>query len=356
MRDRLQPDKIASVVSRLSFDREVQVTTQLQSEAGNAVVVRVLEDSGHQEIELDSGRLSPLLAGNVVIGALGRRRALRGFAGEVPRRIRSGDKVAVLNRGGVIGVCRDVVATSRSPVVCEVIGMPVVEGKIPNVRDARLPSLQVSMSSLPPIVVVAGTCMDSGKTSFLTRTTLGLTRRGYRVAAGKLTGVACLRDLNAACDHGAVTTVSFLDFGYPSTAGLEGRESVQIARSIIGWLAGFSPDVLMLELGDGIIGDYGAMEILEDSELRAAIGVLVVCAGDLVGAWGSQRYLQDRGLNVDLFSGAVTDNEVGLDYVQRELGCRAINGLEDPDSLAAVIEPLIEESRPLLSTVGKGEG
>ena len=99
---------------------------------------------------------------------------------------------------------------------CEVIGMPVIDGRIPNIRDARLPSLDVSMSRIPPIVMVSGTCMDSGKTSFLTRTTLGLTRRGYRVAVGKLTGVACLRDLIAAHDHGAVTTASFLDFGYPS--------------------------------------------------------------------------------------------------------------------------------------------
>ena len=353
MKDRLQPDKIASVVSRLSFEREVEVTTKLESEAGNAVVVRVLEDSGRQDIELETGRLSPLLAGNVVIGALGRRRALRGFAGNVPIRIRPGDQVAILNRGGVIGVCRDTGA-ARGPVACEVIGMPVIDGRIPNIRDARLPSLGVSMSRIPPIVVVSGTCMDSGKTSFLTRTTLGLTRRGYRVAVGKLTGVACLRDLIAARDHGAVTTASFLDFGYPSTAGLEGRESVQIARSIIGWLAGSSPDVLLLELGDGIIGDYGAIEILKDPELKASIGVLVVCAGDLVGAWGSQRYLKDYGLNVDLFSGPVTDNEVGLDYLRRELGSRAINGLEDPDSLAAVIQPLMERFRPIPSTVRHG--
>ena len=81
MKDRLKPDKIASVVSRLSFDREVEVTTKLESEAGNAVLVRVLEDS-RQDIELETGRLSPLLAGNVVIGALGRRRALRGICRE----------------------------------------------------------------------------------------------------------------------------------------------------------------------------------------------------------------------------------------------------------------------------------
>ena len=48
--------------------------------------------------------------------------------------------------------------------------------------------------------------------------------------------------------------------------------------------------------------------------------MLVVCAGDLVGAWGSQRYLKDYGLNVDLFSGPVTDNEVGLDYLRRGTG------------------------------------
>ena len=49
---------------------------------------------------------------------------------------------------------------------CEVIGMPVIDGRIPNIRDARLPSLDVSMSRIPPIVMVSGTCMDSGKDVF----------------------------------------------------------------------------------------------------------------------------------------------------------------------------------------------
>ena len=43
--------------------------------------------------------------GDVLVGALGSRAALQGFVGRVPNSVRAGDKIHVLNLGGVLGEC-----------------------------------------------------------------------------------------------------------------------------------------------------------------------------------------------------------------------------------------------------------
>ena len=65
-------------------------------------------------------------------------------------------------------------------------------------------------------------------------------------------------------------------------------------------------------------------DVLSDPEVRGAIGMHAFCASDLVGAWGGQRLLEERGLTIDLFSGPCTDNAVGVEYLERELSVPAI--------------------------------
>jgi dethiobiotin synthetase len=52
--------------------------------------------------------------------------------------------------------------------------------------------------------MIAGTSMNSGKTYAATELIKQATRAGLRVAAAKLSGVACLRDTLNMADHGAV--------------------------------------------------------------------------------------------------------------------------------------------------------
>ena len=71
-----------------------------------------------------------------------------------------------------------------------------------------------------PIVVVAGTCMNSGKTVAATEIIKQAHHAGLKVAGAKFSGMACLRDTLNMEDHGACATASFLDCGLPSTVGL----------------------------------------------------------------------------------------------------------------------------------------
>ncbi len=336
--------KIASVASRLGLgSRQVEISDGVPAEIGAVVVVRALREKRvYNDLELDSGRMTKITRGNVIVGALGRRRALRGFCGEIPERVEVGDRLHLLNMGGVIGFSPTAHIELGPPAEVEVLGAVVRDGRPLNVRDSVISAVE-SLASIdvPPIVMISGTCMNSGKTFACTRIIQNLSRRGLTVHAGKLSGIACLRDSIAMEDHGAARTASFLDAGVPSTAGLPSAEMVRVATTIIGHLAEGRPDAIFLELGDGIIGDYGVMAVLDCEEIARHVAVHLFCAGDLVGAWGGHAFLAGHGVDVHIFSGPVTDTPVGVEYVERELGRPAVNARLDPERLANLVAELL---------------
>ena len=339
MKHLVRAHKVGSVVYRLGLTKDLEVTKDLDARPGNAIVVRALNEKRvYSELELDNGRMSKIFRGDVIVGALGRRRALRGFSGEVPGTVRVGDTLAVLNRGGVIGTRATPHKDLGQPVACEVLGMPLRDGRVANIADACLPVVaSLEGAALPPICVVSGTAMESGKTLLISELIQELSKAGFSIAGGKLTGVACLRDLISMEDHGAVKTASFLDTGHASTAGLSEEQLRQSAYSVVAYLSATKPDLIVLELGDGILGDYGVLSLLLDRGLASQVRMHVFCASDLVGAWGGARVLQERGISIDVFSGPATDNQVGVNYLENELGRPAINAFTDPEGLAAAV-------------------
>src|SRR6266436_9681133 len=103
----IEADKIGSATSPLGLTRTLNVTgANGVPRAGDVVVVRVLTDNAtYNMLELPTGRLAKVNPGDVVVGVLGRSRALKGFVGDVPERTQAGDHLHVLNMGGVIGFC-----------------------------------------------------------------------------------------------------------------------------------------------------------------------------------------------------------------------------------------------------------
>ena len=341
----IEADKIGSATSPLALARTVAVTPASQTpRAGDAVVVRALTDSAtYNMLELPSGRLAKINPGDLLIGVLGRRRALKGFVGDVPATIQAGDKLHLLNMGGVIGFCTGHHSSLSDAISVEVMGLVADEnGAVRNIADAALPG-RTQLGPTAPIVMIAGTSMNSGKTYAATELIKQATRVGLRVAAAKLSGVACLRDTLNMADHGAFATASFLDCGLPSTVGA--GDLAPIAKAIVHKLNQDSPDLIVLELGDGILGGYAVDSLFDDSELREATAALVFCASDYVGAWGGIELLRRRGIEIDLIAGSVTDSQMGEDYIEAEFGVPAANARRDGAQLFARIRPKIEAAR-----------
>ncbi|HET7025549.1 MAG TPA: hypothetical protein VFI39_10135 [Gemmatimonadales bacterium] len=340
---RVRLDRIASSTKNARLGADVIVGNDIVAAEGYVLAVRILEDKPtYNTLEDLAGRMVSLRAGDVLAGTLGVRRALRGYAGEVPSHIAVGDVINVLNLGGILGRCTSVNPDIGQPFKAEVLGAILAfpdlgdrVGRPAHIRDGAVP-LADHLELDVPVVYVAGTCMNAGKTVAATELVRGLSRAGLRVAAAKLTGVSLMRDSLSMRDAGAVAALTFNDAGAASThAGM----TVGVAKGIFNRLAGERPDVIVAELGDGILGEYGVQDILQDRELAAAGAAFVMAAPDPVGCWGAVELMRERfGLSVAVLTGPATDNEVGRDYIRASLGVPAFNARRDAEGLVGVVQ------------------
>src|ERR1051325_9391744 len=160
----VRADKIASSTVNLGLSNELEITASCEARAGNVVIVRALTDNAtYNTLELVTGRIAKINPGDIIAGVLGYRRALKGFIGDVPASVEAGDRLHLLNLGGLIGQCLGHHHSLNNAIEVEVIGMPVRGGRILNISEAAI-AQRSEMTATVPLVLVAGTCMNSGKT------------------------------------------------------------------------------------------------------------------------------------------------------------------------------------------------
>jgi len=94
-------------------------------------------------------------------------------------------------------------------------------------------------------------------------------------------------------------------------------------------LNSFAPDLIVVELGDGIVGGYSVDSVLKDAEIKSAVSCFVFCASDYVGVIGGVAVLKNLGIEVGVIAGSVTDSQMGEDFVQKEFGLNAGNARRD---------------------------
>jgi hypothetical protein len=332
-------DKIASVAQHNSLADDVRVSPDIPCEEGVLIAARVLNNkSRYNQLELTSGRMATVTAGDIVVGALGHRNALRGYSGRLPESLAVGDTVQLLNIGGVMGICDSANPDVGPPFNCEVlgavlhfpylgerIGVPARVGEAPLEADPALDTAGV------PVVALAGTCMDSGKTAAACAIVSRLRHLGKSVAACKATGVSLRRDILAMQDAGAGAAMIFSDLGVVTTTADNGPA---LTRTLLSRLAASRPDVIVLELGDGLLGSYGVEAILADTAIRESLTAVALCANDPVAAWGGARILREQhGIEPAVVTGPATDNAVGIEQIESRLDLKAINALSNAVAL-----------------------
>ena len=345
----LTVDHVASSAGPCGLGHTVRVSPYVVAEEGYVLAVRALDDKEvYADLEGADGVFRRIEKGHTLVAALGERQALKGYSGRIPRHVAPGDTLHVQNMGGILGR----VATDHpdlGPALrVEVLGA-VLEGDPP--RHARIQDTAIEpVETLPesaPLVMVSGTAMNTGKTFAAAALVGGLAAQGLRVGAAKLTGAALQRDVRAMEAEGAAVTASFLEAGAVATTG---RDMVPVAKGIIAHLNrevdGQTPDVLVLELGDGVIGPYGVDQILEDMELQRLTATHVLAATDLAGVWACDQLFRTRyRAEIGVVVGPATDTDVGKRYIQTALGIPAINARAEAAALAALVAEDVGERK-----------
>ncbi len=332
-------DQIASVTQACGLSHELRVSSEIPCEEGIVLAVEILTDkSQYNTLELTSGRMAKVARGNVVVGALGHRKALFGYSGHLPAKLAPGDVIQMLNMGGVLGVCDSVNPDKGRPFDCRVlgtvlhfpylgerIGVPARVGMRKLDYDAALETNGV------PVVALAGTCMEAGKTAAACAMISRMRHRGLVVDAFKATGVSLRRDILAFEDSGARRSMIFTDFGIVTTTPKTGPA---LTRTMLTEMSAGRPDVIVFELGDGILGAYGVEAILDAPDIRQALTSVVLSANDPVAAWGGVKLLRERfGIEPAAVTGPSTDNSVGVDIIRERLNVPAFNAMTNGAAL-----------------------
>lgn len=315
-------DKIGSVTKNLNLPHEVRLTDAITPAMGTVLAVQALQDKSiYNEMELPSGRLSKLKKDDILAVALGERAAMKGFAGHLPKTLKTGDVIHLLNMGGVAGICSSAnLFEVGEPLRIRVLGGIANEkGIVMNIGDAKKFAPSDALHSTTPLIITTGTSMDSGKTTVASEVIKTLTRIGMNLAGAKVTGVGAQRDTYKMEDYGVSETVSFVDAGIPSTANLDHAAVVAVAKGAINHLSRKNPDAIIVEFGDGLLGRYGVAAILKDRDLQKNVRLHIGCARDPIGAIKLAEDCAAIGLPIDVMSGPVTDNEVGKDIIRESI-------------------------------------
>lgn len=345
-------DKIASVAIDADIGKELRIDSNIPAEEGVLIAVEILNNKArYNTLELNSGRMAALKRGDIIVGALGHRKALFGYSGHLPQSVNPGDELQILNLGGVIGTCDSANPTQGPPFDCRVLGVvlefPYLGERVG--RPARAGSRQLldpapPVDSTVPVLAIAGTCMDSGKTAAAAAVISRLTHNGLSIDAFKATGVALRRDVLAMADAGARNVEIFSDYGVVCTTA---HNAAGLTRHCLNSLSTGAPDAIVFELGDGLLGAYGVEAILTDESVRKALTGVLLCANDPVGAWGGVEILR-RQFDIDpmAVTGPATDNQVGIDILAERCNVPAINAMTHASELGDLLQDKLGLARP----------
>src|SRR5277367_579442 len=332
-------DKIASVTQARGLSHEIRITADIACEEGLLLVVEILNNkSTYNTLELTSGRMAKVARGDVVVGALGHRKALFGYSGHIPETLKPGDIVQMLNIGGVLGICDSATPDKGKPFDCKVLGAVLT---FPYLGERIGVPAKVGYKALDyeaalnvrgvPVVALAGTCMEAGKTAAASAIIARMRHRGLTVDAFKATGVSLRRDIMAFEDSGARRTMLFTALGIVTTTAKCGPA---LTRTMLTEMAAGQPDVIVFELGDGLLGTYGVESILRQPDIKTALTAVVLSANDPVAAWGGVKLLRER-FNIEpcAVTGPATDNQVGIEIIREQMNVAAFNAISNPADL-----------------------
>jgi hypothetical protein len=322
--------RIADLEHR-SYD--VDARPHREWETGDYVLARVTHrpDPG-VGIENPHGRYVELMEGETVVGALGTRRATRGYVGSW-QDVDDDGRMSIMTGGGVLGRITSASQFSPTPVEVAYEGHVVLDGDVARMREFGLDAPARSLDI--PVILMYGTSMSAGKTMSARVVTRVLVEEGYSVAACKLTGAGTYKDVLNIGVAGAEPIYDFVDAGLPTTVVPEDTFK-RAARSITAQIQADGADVLVAEVGASPLEPYNgeaAVELLDDQ-----VAFTVLCASDPYAVVGIEDAF---GHSPDLVAGIATNTAAGVDLVEELSGRRALN-LHDESTKEPLREMLVD--------------
>ncbi|MFC7538120.1 DUF1611 domain-containing protein [Sphingomonas sp. GCM10030256] len=326
--ERLTRAKTAFTTRNVKLQGRLQLCTFSKPEPGDLVLARVEKLGQHQKLESPHGRRAEMYEGDEILVAFGQRYAPDQFESIVPSDLGACELVAA---GGLASKVISKHSRMRRATRIQPVGLVAdPSGRVFNLRHFALRS-RVCPASRPRVVAVAGTSMNAGKTTTAAGIIHGLARAGLKVAAAKVTGTGSGNDLWSMLDAGASRVLDFTDMGFPSTAGMALGKTESIAASLVAHLADNRPDVIVLEIADGLFQRETAA-LLTSPLLRSLVDGVIFASADAMGALAGREWLLRRGHHVLAISGLFTASPLARLEAEEAMGQKVctLEQLRDP--------------------------
>lgn len=289
---------------------------EIQPTAGDLVLARVTSLGQHKRLELISSRRADMFEGDEIIVAFGNRYAPDQFEGVVPDRLEPCHLVAA---GGV--AARMLNRHEKMKVATKITPLGMIadrQGNRLNLKSFAL-SRAVTIENRPLVLAVAGTAMNAGKTTACAMLVKGLVRRGYQVAAAKMTGTGAGADYRALVDAGADPVFDFVDAGYVSTYRVDDHDLLDIVMVLGGHMAAARPDVIVVEIADGLLQQETSRLFVTRPFVDWVDGV-IFAANDALGAQAGVAWLEARQVPVIGVTGVLTSSPLARREAEASCG------------------------------------
>lgn len=308
---------IAAGIDNYSLDKNIRLTHKPQ--AGDLAVFRVLEIGKHDSIQGVSGNNTYIFPGDEILAAFGNRYATEQFEGYVPESYQP--VFHILGKGGAIGILASMHEKLEQvgPTTLRLVGYATNDsGQVINTKYHHQPELAFNPETERPykVILSLGASMDSGKTTSASYVCRGLSMAKKKVAFIKLTGTVYTKDMHFARDCGAIISVDFSKFGFPSTYLCDLPELLNLYEGLLQKVNAVNPEYVVVEIADGLLQRETEM-LLKSPDFMRTISQVIYSAPESLSALNGIQTLRNFGIEPFAVSGLFTTSPLLREEVKR---------------------------------------
>ena len=340
---------ISSILKNIPITKETQIIKNIDDDLflkrGDIVVGKVLNDINLNcnktifDLEIIKNKnnlnateitLHKLKKDDLIIGVLGEREATKSYQSSIPNNeLTIGSIVQIVNRGGILGLCNSKTCDKQKPNDIQIIGYPDIllldiQNQIPNISNFSIIPREenLKISDKPKncnIFVFVGSNMDCGKTTALCK--FIEQNKDKQIVSLKLTGAMSSRDSKKTIEYGSNVSYIFSDFGFESTANRSSTELLCMFYSMLTNAFKHKPDLIIIEMGDGLLGLYGVDTFFKDQKIKEIIDHIILVGRTPIDIWGGIQILDSWNLQdkIIYLTGPVVDNQSGIKIIKKNI-------------------------------------
>lgn len=277
---------------------------------GDLGLFRVTRVGSHERLIDTSNKKMRIYQGDLFVGVFGNRYATDAYEAEV-----EGLKnLSLLTTAGMVGSIKSKHSSIGRSTEVLFLGFLKDESLNQKVNTKqlmfhhRLPNLDESEHKASPnLLVVVGSGMNSGKTTFVRKLVKSFSQQGVAVAACKLTGSISPRDYEEMVAASAFYATDFSEYGFPSTYKCEEKELLILLETMLEDIENANPEIIVMEIADGALQKETKF-LLSDPSFKKRVGGIAVTADSAPSALFTVNFLENMGYKVKAVSGAITSS------------------------------------------------